>query len=359
MGGLESIFSRSPRRLRLWRCEIPAQVFALLLLAGLVLPAGRVQGETEPEARAWIERMSEASSSLSHIGTFVYNNGAAIQSMRIIRRAGPQGFQERLFSLSGVAREVIRDGDQVVCIMSDTRSVLIAKHLPDSHEAAFPASRFGHKMIGDIDISDIYDLSRHRVSERIAGREGVVIDISPKDRYRYGSRLVIDRHTGLLLKSELLSSEGVSLEQFVYTHLDVPESIPDTALLSEISDVGFTRHELIAPRDIATSDRPRAFEDWLVGWLPDGFRLISRSFDLVHPGKNPAEHRIFSDGLASFSLFIEEYHGHPPPMPESAAVGAVNAFSRIEGPAHITVVGDVPVHTVKRVVFSVGEMFAP
>lgn len=354
MGGLESIFSRSRHRFFSRRGKVPARAFAALFLVALVLPVARGQGEAEPGAHGWIERMRKASSSLSHIGTYVYRDETVMHSVRIVRRAGPQGFKERLFSLSGAAREVIRDGDQVVCIMSDTRSVLIAKHLPDIHEGPFPIprSRFERSVIDD----HIYELSQHRTPERIAGRKGVVIDIVPKDRHRYGSRLVIDRHTGLLLKSELLSLDGTSLDQFFYTHLDIPESIPDIALLSEIPDIGFTRHELIPRREMATSDPPQAFVDWSVEWVPEGFKMISRSFEIVHPGRQPVEHRLFSDGLATFSLFVEEIQKGTAPMHQRDAVGAINEFSRIEGSARITVLGEVPVHTVKKVALSVAPM---
>ncbi|MBF2760146.1 MAG: MucB/RseB C-terminal domain-containing protein [Ectothiorhodospiraceae bacterium AqS1] len=332
-----------------------------MLLTVLALPAVRAQGEGEPGAHGWIERMRKASSSLSHIGTFIHLEGTAVQSVRIVRRAGEQGFKERLFSLSGAAREVIRDGDQVVCIMSDTRMVWIAKHLPDIHREGplpIPGRRFDRPLIDDIEISDIYELSKAPALERIAGREGVVIDIVPKDRHRYGSRLVIDRHTGLLLKSELLSLDGASLEQLVYTHLDIPESIPDIALRSEIPDRGgFTHHELIPPRDSAPSDPPTTIADWSVEWVPEDFEMVSRSFDRIHPGKEPAEHRFFSDGLATFSVLIQEINeGGAASIPQRDSLGAINAFSRIEGPVRITVLGEVPAYTVKKVALSVAPL---
>ncbi|WP_197019174.1 MucB/RseB C-terminal domain-containing protein [Thioalkalivibrio sp. HK1] len=332
-----------------------AHSIAALILAILFLPTARGQGEADPDAHDWIERMRKASSSLSHIGTYVYDDGAAMQSVRIVRRIDPRGFKERLFSLSGVAREVIRDGDQVVCIMSDTRSVLIAEHLSDVHDGSLPipGSRFERSTIDDL---GAYEISQHRTLERVAGREGVVIDIVPKDRYRYASRLVIDRHTGLLLKSDLRSSDGTSLERLFYTHLDIPESIPDIALRPEIPDTGFTRHELKPRRETVPSDPPPDFARWSAKWVPEGFEMISRSFDIAHPGRKPVDHRLFSDGHASFSLFIGDIQKDSAAPPPRDILGAVNSFTRIEGSVQIIVLGEVPMHTVEKVALSVAPI---
>lgn len=59
--------------------------------------------------------MSKASRELNYDGVFVYRLGKQVDTMRIIHKSDADGSIERLVSLTGHAREVIRDKDQVRC----------------------------------------------------------------------------------------------------------------------------------------------------------------------------------------------------------------------------------------------------
>ena len=292
--------------------------------------------------------MVRASRSLDYIGTFVYRNGSTIQSMKIIHRADTNGSRERLIALSGAAREVIRDGTQVTCILPDDQTVVIAKRR-SGH--LYPSTVFEPGIAIDSDIAELYSLSSDG-AERVADREATVIDVRAKDQYRYGFRLAVDRETGLLLKSELLDNGMTALEQIVYTHLELPESIPDEALKPGISDAGFTRYEA----DIADgtgSGSPARTQEWTIGWLPAGFRMANESFGPIQPGRDPVDHRVYSDGLASLSIFIEEGIDSSDRIEGLSSVGAVNAFSRIIDDFQLSVVGEVPEITVEKVAQSI------
>ena len=188
--------------------------------------------------------------------------------------------------------------------------------------------------------------------ERVADREAVVIDIRPKDRYRYGFRLAADRRTGLLLKSELLDSGGTTLEQIVYTRLELPDSIPDEALKPRISGAGFTRYEAASP-PAAGRDPAARTQEWEVGWLPAGFRMTGESYAPIRPGRVPVDHRVYGDGLVSLSVFIERVSGPGDRLEGRSSVGAVNAFSRIVEGFQLSVVGEVPGATVEKVAASI------
>jgi len=179
-----------------------------------------------------------------------------------------------------------------------------------------------------------------------------VIDVRPKDRYRYGFRLAVDRETGLLLKSELLDDDSTALEQIVYTHLELPESIPDDALVSRISDAGFTRYEVDATED-AESDPTARTQEWTIGWLPAGFRMADESYGPIQPGRGSVDHRVYSDGLASLSIFIEQGLDVGDRIEGLSSIGAVNAFSRVIDEYQLSVVGEVPGITVEKVAASI------
>ena len=324
-------------------------------LAGATLFATLTAGAAAPQAadeqreiRGLLDRMVRASRTLDYVGTFVYRNGSMIQSMKIIHRADTDGSRERLVALSGAAREVIRDGRRVTCILPDDRTVVVARRRPGR---PYPSTVFEPEVAIGPDIAEFYSLSRAG-AERVADREATVIDVRPKDRYRYGLRLAVDRETGLLLKSELLDDRMTALEQIVYTHLDLPESIPDEALEPRISDAGFTRYETEAAEGAGDSSTART-QEWTIGWLPAGFRMTNESHDPIRPGHDPVNHRVYGDGLASLSIFIERGLDEDARFEGPSSVGAVNAFSRIVGEFQLSVVGEVPGITIEKVAASI------
>ena len=300
------------------------------------------------EIRGMLDRMVHASRSLDYIGTFVYRNGSMIRSMKIIHRADAGGSHERLVALSGVAREVIRDGERVTCIFPDDRAVVITRRRPGR---LYPSTAFDPEVAIDSAIGEFYALTSDG-AERVADREANVISVRPKDRYRYGLRLAIGRETGLLLKLELLDGDSTALEQIVYTHLELPESIPDEALKPRISDAGFTRYEAGAPEGTGHDSAART-QEWTIGWLPAGFRKTDESYGRIRPGGDAVDHRVYSDGLASLSIFIEPALDAGDRIEGLSSVGAVNAFSRVIDEYQLSVVGEVPGIAVERVAESI------
>ena len=299
------------------------------------------------EVRELLDRMVRASHTLDYVGTFVYRNGSTIQSMKVIHRADPEGSRERLVALSGAAREVIRDGEQVICILPDDRAVVVSRRRPGH---PYASTAFDPGVAFDAAIGEFYVLAIDG-AERVADREAVVLGVRPKDPYRYGLRLAVDRGTSLLLKLELLDEDSTVLEQIVYTNLELPGSIPDEALEPRISDAGFTRYETGVPGDA----RRARTQDWTIGWLPAGFTMTDASYRPIQPGREAVDHRVYSDGLASLSVFIEPAPDAGDRIEGLSSVGAVNAFSRVIGEYQLSVVGEVPAIAVERVAASIGR----
>ncbi len=296
---------------------------------------------TERPASEWLEKMANASQSLNYDGTFVYRNGDRMESMRIIHRATPGGERERMFSLTGAAREVLRDSEKVTCILPDSQSVVVTKSRPRSVTLRVfdPKEGFARH----------YALSS-QPGERVAGRKTALIKVTPKDEYRYGYRLWLDRVTGLLLKSELVGDAGRALEQIVYTDIKMPATIPDELLEPAISGEGYTWYTDNGSKSLSASDTGDA---WSVGWLPDGFEMSERVFDPTSLSKMPIEHLVYTDGLASVSVFIERTSSATERIEGHSNMGAMNAYGRVHDDYQITVVGEVPSITVERVADSV------
>jgi sigma-E factor negative regulatory protein RseB len=315
------------------------------LLLGVALtvgPHGAGAGTwIERPASEWLEKMATAAHSLNYDGTFVYRNGDRMESMRIIHLATPNGERERMFSLTGAAREVLRDNEKVTCILPDNQSVVVAKSRPRSVTLRVfdPKEGFARH----------YALSS-QPGARVAGRKTAFIKVTPKDEYRYGYRLWLDRVTGLLLKSELVGDGGRALEQIVYTDIKIPATIPAELLEPAISGEGYTWYTDSGSKTAASWD---VSSDWTVGWLPDGFEMSEGVLDPASLTRTPIEHLVYTDGLASVSIFIERLSSATEPIEGHSNMGAINAYGRVHDDHQITVVGEVPSITVERVADSV------
>ena len=285
----------------------------------------------------WLERMREAARALTYEGVFVYRHGGDIETIRVIHRVTEGGEQERLTSLNGARREVLRDRHRVTCIFSDNRSVLV----DESRGRGLFASALRQS---DDRLRGHYRLSLGG-QERVAGRLTRELRIDPADEFRYGYRLWLDEQTGLLLKSQLVDERGGTLEEFLFTNINLPETIPDTMLEPEVSGEGFDWHT--TPDGQASS--PADPSGILVEWVPPGFVKSADSREPLSGGHQPVQHLVFTDGLAAFSVYLEPVAPGKTPFEGLSQMGAMSAFGARLGDHHVTVIGEVPRTTVDRV----------
>lgn len=312
-----------------------------LLFVLFVSIAPSLWAQTPEDAHVWLERMTQAAQALNYDGTFVYRSGQQMESMRIIHRADSSGERSRLVSLSGAKREVLRTRTQVICILPDDKSVVVAKTRPPSLFAAtLISARKGFASYYALSVSG---------GDRVAGRSTEVIDLAPKDSYRYGYRLWVDRETGLLLKSDLLGEGGMPLEQFIYTSISLPTEIPDSLLEPGISGRALTWHISEEKKNLDED----AESQWEVTWLPDGFMMSDHADNPVPTSRMPVQQMVYTDGLASLSVFIEHLDSAGEPLEGLSVMGALNAYGRLLDGYQVTVVGEVPASTVQSVAGSV------
>jgi sigma-E factor negative regulatory protein RseB len=300
----------------------------LMVLAQSALASG--------EARQWLERVNEAARRLNYEGTFVYRHQGHLETLRIIHRADEHGETERLYSLTGSRREILRDNDKITSIFGDSRAVLV-----DRRQGANPLAAIVPKDVGG--------LSAHYRLEmlgdgRIADRGARQIGIVPRDDLRYGYRLWIDEESGLLLRSDLLDESGEPIEQVIFTELLTPASINPDALRPGISGEGFTWYQ---PKP-GTPPVALPEDRWAFNGLPPGFELVLREVRMLPGSNGPVEHLVFSDGLASVSVYVETADADEL-FTGTSRMGAVNAYGRVLGEHQITAVGEVPAATARRI----------
>ena len=316
-------------------------IFAL----GLSLSAPLWAGDTSAQARAIINRMSLAARTLNYKGTFVYLRGTHAISMQVIHKAEADTDQERLISLSGPAREVIRKDGEVTCIFPDNRAIMVDKTPPRRLLASTLPQPIEK-------IADLYSFSVLG-GDRIAGRPAWVLGIVPKQPDRYGYRLWIDTSTHLLLRSNVIDASGTVLEQVLFTAIDTPQHIADEMLKPSISGQGYTWYTNEPPVSAGAGEKPG---QWQIGWLPQGFTVQGQGVQAMATSREPVNHMLISDGLATVSVFVERFTGKTDRIEELSSVGAVNTYSTVAHGYQITGVGEVPAATLRQIADSVTDL---
>jgi sigma-E factor negative regulatory protein RseB len=306
----------------------------------------------EEPVRDWLDRMSHALNNLDYEGTFVYQNDSQLESIQVVHIVNDDGEHERVYSLNGAPREIIRTPDAVRCILPDDESIVVERRLTQDLFPTLPPSQVG----------DLEDYYRFQLigDDRVADLQTKVLGIEPRDRFRYGYRLWLEKDTGMLLRSELVADGGEAIEQMMFTSITLGESVPMKALESQLG--GYKA--VFGPRPPG-KEPPESLKnvhesndkalEWSVDRLPPGFHLKShgRHDDRSNDSRS-GEHMVFTDGLASVSVHVELAGDREAAAPDGIShMGAINAFSRVHQKHRVTVVGEVPPVTVRTIAHSV------
>jgi len=293
-------------------------------------------------------RMGEVVSELDYRGTFVQIQDGELETLKVTHRSGDSGSRERLVTLTGSLRELIRHHDSVKCIHSRDSAGEV-----DLRQAA---SRF-HAHLGD----KIQDLNSDYYSlvslgkDRVAGREAMILGIRPLDEYRYGFRFWVDVKNGMPLRSDMINPQGAVIQQTMFTEISFDNGISDDELepVLQGDDQAFaTRHARYASD---TEDTPPVPDKWRLDELPGGFRVISERREPVS-GNSQMHHLIVSDGLAQVSVFVEPISDDSNGFDGESRMGAVNAHGRRMGDFQLTVVGEVPAATVNTIARGISDL---
>lgn len=310
--------------------------FAVLL--GLAAPL--VQAA---DAQALFTRMHQAGRSLDYEGTFVYQHGDQLESLRIIHKGGTGGVRERLVSLNGAPREIIRTDSEVHCYLADENAVLVEHRRADNRN--FPA------LLPDslAQLKGNYKISIGKEG-RVAGRKAVSVRIKPRDAYRYGYLLWADAASGLLLKASLLDEHSSVVEQYMFTQVAIGKPISESELKPQYPTKG-----IVWQRAHGETPAPSTGQ-WTVAHLPAGYALNARMMRMLPARKHPVEHLVYTDGLAVVSVFVEKTDDEPRSNVLSGLthMGAVHAFGKVVNGHQVTVVGEAPAITVDMIGESVG-----
>lgn len=299
------------------------------LLALAALPAAAEDGQ------AWLQRMGEALNGASYAGEFVCESAGRSERLQIAHRVRDGAVSERLVSLSGNGRELVREDDEVVVYLPD-RKLAIIERRPSRSDLLGAIPAFNQSQV-----SPWYEVSYTGRELALLGPAAVVV-VRPKDGYRFGYRLWIDEKSHLPVRSELSDAGGRVIERLRFTRLELNDRIADAAF-----EPGLDRSKLRWVRQApqAVGEAPA----WRAAQVPPGFRLSMSGLQAMAGASAPVSHLVYSDGLASVSVFIQATVPGQAPVTGSGRSGVASAFSTVVEGHQVTAVGEVPPDTLKYI----------
>jgi sigma-E factor negative regulatory protein RseB len=277
------------------------------------------------DAAEWLDQIGKALREQNYQGTLVMVAGGRIETLGIFHAYAGGVERERLVTLSGPRRELVRADQRVMLVGAEAGTSVAYDAAPGGKWN--PTARF----------ADAARLEGYRAklggTERVAGYATQVVELAAKDGWRYGYRLWLEKKSGLPLRLALLDGAGRTLEQVAFTELDLGR-VPDEA---DLKPTGKEAMQRVQTLDRGTVSDP----GWRVNAPPPGYTLRSAR------RLGPAVQLLYGDGLASVSVYIE-------PAPTGSAgqsasrSGAVNAQSVWRGGRRVLAIGKVPAATVDQ-----------
>ena len=312
--------------------RVQAFVWPALAVGQLFCTVAAMAERVEPNE--WLSRMGTAVQTTSYEGTVIRIQDGKAEALKVVHTVSDGVIREKVVAQEGNGIEIIRNGNEVHCILPDRQSVLVEEW--DDQSTLFstlPSSevRFGSE----------YDVSIVR-KERVAGRQTILVAIRPHDGYRYGHRIWLDTETAFPLQTQLISEDGTALEQVKFADISLNKTIDASALAPSYSTENFrwlTQPSRHVSHELET--------EWASTDMPQGFQTVSSHGEKMPGSDAVVTHIMYSDGLASVSVFIAPRDSAVSEGP--SRVGGSNSYSVVIDGHRVTAVGEVPAMTVEQI----------
>jgi sigma-E factor negative regulatory protein RseB len=322
----------------LGQLERRAVFSVLFVLISMLVSSVTIAEQTPDDPGYWLQQLGPALTKTSYRGVFVYARGDQVSSMQIAHRYHEGRVEERLVMQDGQIGEIVRKGMDVICVLPE--------HGRMELNNAIPSGPFAEAFSNQLVPVDRWYLPEITGRDRIAGHNVVQLALNARDSMRYSHQLWLEESTGLPLKGKVVAASGDVLEYFHFTSLTISDSLPDHEFT--VQSQGREVSRTLPPRSAVKSEE--SMEGWTLGWKPDGFQPAAA------PRSGSGKAVAFSDGLASFSVFVETATDGGMPSGKSR-IGATTVYmQRLEKNTEnflVTVVGEIPLETALKVAKSV------
>jgi sigma-E factor negative regulatory protein RseB len=275
----------------------------------------------------------------SYIGTLVQSSPQAMSSARIWHACDGAQQMERIETLTGAPRSTFRHNDKQVTFLPEQK---VARVEYREQIGGFPDLL----KPGAGSIPEFYAL-KSLGAERVAGLDADTVQLVPKDALRYGYRIWTDKKSNLVLKLQTLDASGNVLEQAAFSELQMDAPVKMDKLLQMMGATDGYKVEQTIPLTKTTA----AAEGWSLKSSAPGFKPMSCYKRAGGSAGSPQGEQmlqwIFSDGLATVSLFVEDYDKSRHIQEGVIASGATHTLLKRVNEYWLTAVGEVPYQTLK------------
>ena len=218
---------------------------ALAISSAYAQPPTPIASDVNPDldGHELLTKMLNHADQISYQGTFVFMHNGQLDSMKIVHGVVDGDVRERLISLSGEPREVVRDDETVTCVWPLRKLVTVD-----------PSS--AHHSIPTIVPRELESLTQSYTvisgpKSRIAEHDCKMIAIKPVDQFRYGYELCIEPETGMLLRSKMIHPRGHLLEEVMFTNVEYLDSVDNVNFQPENNIDNFTWRKAKQPDEQA------------------------------------------------------------------------------------------------------------
>jgi sigma-E factor negative regulatory protein RseB len=308
------------------------------MAAALASPLAGAQGY----AAQWLTRVTQAARSLNYTGTVIVRQGARLDTFKLAHLFDDGQESEKLLSLDGPAREIVRSPTEVRYFFPDAKVVRVE---PRSIRNVFPSLSPEQTA----NLAQYYEF-KLAPGGRVAGRSTEMATFEPRDGLRYAHQFWSDPATGLLLKSRLVNERGDMVEEFAFSDVTVNAKIDKDIVKPSWAPLPADWRVVQAgPGEFVSNDT-----GWTVTKLPPGFIKISEGFRKLAGKREPAAHLVFSDGLVAISVFVEPFTVTQTQI-GLTQTGGLAQYSTRSDAFRVTVVGEAPPATVRQIAQSVSR----
>ncbi len=313
-------------------------------VCSLILGAASVYAEEEQPGLGWLKIVAFANHQIEYSGIFVYQHDNRVETSSIIHLVEPDGEYEKLESLDGPKREIIRHNGQVWCYINHKMVQMDSKH-PQIR------SRFTGLLPEQLSVLSANYQAKEVGFERVAGYNAQAILFEPRDNLRYAHKIWVHADTGLLLKAVVLGDKERVVEQYAFTQLQLGGNMDRSWTTQGSPDAKQGAQADASPEKNSAPGTTNS--GWVVDALPAGFR---KTMEIQRPlrGRHaPVTQMVFSDGLSAISIFIEPDSEDDDDSEGLYSRGAVNMYHKVIDKRLFTVVGEVPPRTLMQVFQSI------
>lgn len=320
---------------------------------------------TKPAARPerdisqWLTRLHEASRRRAYMGTFVVTVGSEMAASKIWHVCDGTRQVERIETLTGTPRTTLRLNDEVMTFEPGSRTVWVEKREAFRLFPDFLNTPANH-------IADHY-VARSIKSDRIAGFEADVVDFAPKDHHRFGYRIWSEKKTGLVIKLQTLDAAQNVLEQVAFTELQLNAPITVETLSRHMTQTEGYQVQPVVTHKATPEQQGWTLKADVLGFTPahcqsraeppngsgKGAAIPGASSTGSALGNTAAMQCIYTDGLASVSLFVESFDPQRHGKEKALSSGATHSIAQRVGKHWVTAMGEAPTATLRQLASAV------